>query len=115
MVVTTTAGRLQSMSPTKQLLQNGAAVSWAALAPDIQMVVAVDGADDPAPPYLSKMNDGRSARLNNVTITQAGVAFAHRTVLAVRPDAQALADLLPSELLTSYGASYWAVHGPSGA
>lgn len=64
----------------------------------------VDGRD-PEPPYVPKMNDARSSR-NNVEFTPNGTARATKGVpaadLSGSPDA-----LAPSELLVSYGASFW--------
>mgnify|MGYP006082087277 FL=1 len=66
--------------------------------------VLVDGSDA-EPPYVPKMNDARSSR-NNIEFTSSGNARATKGVpmadLSGSTDA-----LAPSELLASYGASYW--------
>jgi hypothetical protein len=55
MVMSTTIGAFQSASPKKQVLQSGAAVTWAALEPEVQMVVAVDSEEDSAPGGLQRV------------------------------------------------------------
>lgn len=71
--------------------------------------VLVDGSTGEAP-FLQKMNDARGAE-NNVTFKPSGLAFTHRTVPAADiVSAHTLADLAESELLVSYGASFWRLH-----
>jgi len=55
MVMMTTVGAFQSASPVKKTLQGGAAVTWEALEPEIQMVVAVDSVKDESPGGMQRV------------------------------------------------------------
>eukprot|EP00729_Bicosta_minor_P019263 gene19263-2892_t len=55
MVMMTTVGAFQSASPIKKTLQGGAAITWEALEPEIQMVVAVDTPTDESPGGMQRV------------------------------------------------------------
>ena len=80
-------------------------------------VSVVDGKDG-GPPFLQFANDARNLNgyVNNVQFSTNGVATATRAVPAADLDAvRSFDDIKASELLASYGESFWRVHDTLGA
>ena len=80
-------------------------------------VSVVDGKDG-GPPFLQYANDARNLTgyVNNIQFSTNGVATATRAVPAADLDSvRSFDDIAGSELLASYGESFWRVHDTLGA
>ena len=68
--------------------------------------ILVNGVDS-GPPFMHKINDGRSIKTNNVEFQKSGIVRATKGIYAADLNACNLENLRHSEFLVSYGATFW--------